>query len=42
MPYSELGGLYQTENWNELHNIMIDAMIRLDRTFRKRIRAITI
>jgi hypothetical protein len=40
--YSDLGGLYQKEHWGELHDVMIDAMIRFDRTFRKRIKAISI
>jgi hypothetical protein len=36
------GGLWEPESWLELQTLMIDSMIRLDKVFRTRLRAIEI
>jgi hypothetical protein len=36
--FEGVGGLYQPDSWPQLQNLMIDAMIRFDKAFRRRLR----
>lgn len=38
--YEDQGSLMEQDKWNDLQEVMIDAMIRFDKVFRKRIRSI--